>query len=213
MRVALMRDSNPDALLAKVWTAIKVCKSDKTPLELAYEASRKSNVEMTKLLRACYRAEHYSVFEHVSLTFMIEGVSRALLAQFSRHRVGISLSVQSQRYVNMDDIMPIRPKTIATQEQRNAFDDAMLAILGGYEELSKLGVPREDARFLLPNAAPTNMVVTVNLRSLDDLYKKRVLAKGVQWEIKELVESMMEQTVKYLPWYGDCLIDTIKESE
>ena len=204
MKVTLIRDGNPDAMLAKVWAAIKTCKSDTTPSELYYEGLRKSNEQMTGLLKACYRMDHLSVFEHVSLTFMVEGVSRSLLAQLSRHRIGVSLSVQSQRYVKMMDFDPVVPESLKLSEDRKlAFDDAMFEILGAYEKLIDLGVRPEDARAVLPNCTPTNIVLTVNLRSLDDLWRKRVIAKGVQREIYDLVYEMVEQAVDYLPWWGD----------
>ena len=208
MNVTLIRDGNPDAMLAKVWTAIKTCKSDRTPTDLYYEALRKSNHEMTGLLKGCYKMGHLSVFEHVSLSYMVSGVSRALLAQLSRHRIGISLSVQSQRYVKMMDFDPIVPPAIAMEDSKRVkFDDAMLAIIGAYEELMDLGVRTEDARSILPNCTPTNMMLTVNLRSLDDLYQKRVVARGVQQEIRDLVKVMVHEAIDYLPWWGDVVRD------
>ena len=75
-------------------------------------------------------------------------------------------------------------------------DDAQKA----YDDLVALGVPMEDARFVLPGAASTNFVTTVNLRSMIDLYEKRVLVKGAQWEVRELIQRMAELLVEAEPW-------------
>ena len=122
---------------------------------------------------------HYSVLEHSSVTFLVEGVSRALLAELSRHR-HLSFSVVSQRYVDYGATDPVIPPVMNHDETHLvacAYDEALEA----YEELTARlmdrGIPRkqarEAARAVLPNAAPVDMVVTGNLRAWRDVLGKR----------------------------------------
>lgn len=158
---------------------------------------------------------HESPIEHVTFTFGIEGVSRALLAQITRHRLA-SFSVQSQRYVRLDDFkFVIPPEVDADGASRELFLEAMkkqseeyLSIAKSLQEkhtneLIANGVPEkearrkaekmanEDARFVLPNACETKMVVTMNARSLMNFFKLRC-CKRAQWEIRELANAMLE---------------------
>ncbi len=135
---------------------------------------------------------HFSTLEHVSYTFAIDGVSRALTHQLVRHRLA-SFNQQSQRYVKFKEgIEVIKPDTIAKNEKANAlFDSAMQVAEQAYADLVELGIPAEDARFVLPNAAETKIVVTMNVRELLHFFELRC-CKRAQWEIRELACKMLD---------------------
>jgi thymidylate synthase (FAD) len=127
------------------------------------------------------RQGHYSVLEHSSVTFLVRGVSRALLAELTRHR-HLSFSVVSQRYVNYAGTDPVIPPALADRPQaRYILETAYLDALADYENLThrleaqglKRKEAREAARAVLPNAAPVDMVVTGNLRAWRDVLGKR----------------------------------------
>ncbi len=157
---------------------------------------------------------HESPIEHASFTFGIEGVSRALLAQITRHRIA-SYSVQSQRYVKENNLTYVTPPEIeANEEALKLFNKSMKAaeetylklseILssGYYEEYVAAGMDEktakrnaekkaiEDARFVLPNAAETKMVMTINARSLMNFFRHRCCNRA-QWEIRDVAEQML----------------------
>lgn len=198
-------------------TAIRTCYSATKPSDIvATEGERyfgatasdgEGGTEADRLFRHITRSGHTSTLEHLSYTFAIEGVSRALLAQLTRHRVGFSFSVQSQRYVRMgsDDRSGgfdyVVPPSIRENELALAnFESHMIAAQAYYDYLRKTGVPAEDARMVLPNAAATNMTMTANLRALLDFYGKRRKGRGAQWEIAELAEKLREAVVAVDPW-------------
>ena len=79
----------------------------------------------------------------------------------------------------------------------------MFEIYDAYEQLLICGIKKEDARFVLPNAALTNFVTTLNLRSLMDVYQKRVVMPGAQWEIKAMLKQMARLVVEKEPWLGE----------
>jgi thymidylate synthase (FAD) len=142
----------------------------------------------------------------LNFTFAIEGVSRALLAQLTRHR-HFSFSVESQRYVRFgsDDKSGgfdyVIPRSITEHEEGTKFfEDIMQWTQCWYDELRKMGIPAEDARAVLPNAATCNIVMTGNLRSLLNFYSKRKPGRGAQGEIAELAEKIREEIVKVEPW-------------
>lgn len=135
---------------------------------------------------------HFSTLEHASYTFAIDGVSRALTHQLVRHRLA-SFNQQSQRYVKFKEgIEVIKPDTIAKNEKANAlFDSAMQVAEQAYVDLVELGIPAEDARFVLPNASETKIVVTMNVRELLHFFELRC-CKRAQWEIRELACKMLD---------------------
>lgn len=143
---------------------------------------------------------HTSILEHVSFTFEIIGISRACLAQLTRHRIG-SYSVQSQRYCEVDfrsDLYPIIFPDFDKQEQADIYDCAAQNLETSYKELIRLGVPKEDARMLLPMATTTNLIMTMNLRSLQNFFNLRC-HKSAQWEIRELATEMKRIVMEYCP--------------
>lgn len=165
---------------------------------------------------------HESPTEHVSFTFAIEGVSRSLLAQITRHRIA-SYSVQSQRYVRLDAFEYVTPPEVAADEQAlAAFTQAMDSQAAEYRRIAALlkdghirrlmqqGLSEaeaakkaekmaiEDARFVLPNACTTKMIVTMNARSLNNFFRHRCCNRA-QWEIRELAERMFRLVYAVAP--------------
>lgn len=145
---------------------------------------------------------HESPIEHISFTFGIENVSRALLAQITRHRIA-SFSVQSQRYVAEDGFDFILPPAIEANEEAKAlYLDTMEELSRRYTALTELLMEGtegtvadkkkaiEDARFVLPNGCTTKMMVTMNARSLLNFFRLRCCSRA-QWEIRALAEQML----------------------
>lgn len=147
----------------------------------------------SKRVERCMRNGHTSVAEHVSATFRIEGVSRSCLAQLTRHRMA-SFSVMSQRYceVGGDDWYVVPPSVVEAGEDVG-FCAEMEKAAKAYRRMLAKGVRKEDARFLLPEATKTSLVMTMNMRSLQNFLSLR-LDKSAQWEIRELAEQI-EQTL------------------
>lgn len=209
----------PDDGKLITFTAIRTCYSANKPSEIPIvewdryferEASDgEGGVEADRLIRQIARKKphpHTSTFEHVSFVFAIEGISRSCLAQLTRHR-HFSFSVQSQRYVRFGTDDKTRgfgysvPPTIQeNQDAMQVYGELMHTIQGAYDKLRALGVPAEDARFVLPNAAKTNLVMSANLRALLEFYSKRRKGRGAQWEIAELAERIRKCVVEVEPW-------------
>lgn len=209
-------DLHPTDGQAVALTAIRTCYSANKPSEIVakegakYFGSKASDggvgTDADRLFRMIVRSGHTSTLEHLTFTFAIEGVSRALLAQLTRHRVGFSFSVQSQRYVRLgsgdrsggfDYVMPDK---IDDPDADAILIAAMQDAQRKYDELRALGVPAEDARAVLPQAAATNLVLTANLRSLLEFYSKRKPGKGAQKEIADLAEALRQEVVNVDPW-------------
>ncbi len=165
---------------------------------------------------------HASPIEHASFTFGIEGVSRTFLAQITRHRIA-SFSVQSQRYVRLEDFRYVVPPEIeAIPEAKAEFLQAMAADARNYlalvekleaahtQKLMEAGMPEkaarakagkmanEDARFVLPNACETKMVLTMNCRSLLNFFNLRCCERA-QWEIRAAADAMLALVLPLAP--------------
>jgi len=140
---------------------------------------------------------HTSTLEHASFTFGVEDVSRALTHQLVRHRIA-SYSQQSQRYVNMDEPTYVVPDTCVTKEQEDEFLVSMKEAWVHYDNLRKMGLNKEDARFVLPNACTTKIVITMNARALRNFFSLRC-TKHAQWEIRKLANEMLAQVKAVAP--------------
>ena len=147
---------------------------------------------MKSVLSTIMSAGHTSTLEHASYTFAVDGVSRALTHQLVRHRIA-SFNQQSQRYVKFTDgLATVKPESVAANEETHAvFDEAIAAAIEAYEKLLAAGVPAEDARYLLPNAAETKIVITMNVRELLHFFSLRCCNRA-QWEIREMAHRMLE---------------------
>ncbi|MGE5593563.1 MAG: FAD-dependent thymidylate synthase [Betaproteobacteria bacterium] len=182
---------NPERVVA---VAARQCYS---ALEAAELAEGLSDEKVGELIRTILEAGHLSPTEHASFTFAIEGVSRALSHQLVRHRIA-SYSQQSQRYVNEQAFTYVVPPSVAADPRARAlFEQHMERTRETYRELVKL-VPREDARFVLPNACETRLVMTMNCRSLYNFFERR-LCERAQWEIRELAQKMLERVREVAP--------------
>ncbi len=149
------------------------------------ENDRISDEKIYTLLDKIIASGHHSVLEHISFTFAIEGISRACSHQLVRHRIA-SFSQQSQRYVTLEPDSFVIPDTIKSDNQaKKLYDTFLNNSLKTYRELMELGIPKEDARFVLPNAAKTNIVMTMNFRELYNVCQIRLCTRA-QWEIREL---------------------------
>ena len=135
---------------------------------------------------------------HVSFTFAIEGVSRVLTHQLVRHRIA-SYSQQSQRYVKEHNFATIMPPSIsAIPEAKAKFEAINKEIQSLYTKWTEMGIPAEDARYILPNAAETKIVVTMNARALHHFFELRCCSRA-QWEIRTLAEKMLVEVKKIAP--------------
>lgn len=183
-------------------TAIRNCYSHRKPSEILEAEGNKyfgeKGKEAKRLFNHISKSGHTSTVEHITFTFLIEGVSRTLLAQLTRHRVGWSYSVESQRYVKLSSDSRsggfdyVVPDGISGF-QGEVFEKIMDKAQQSYDYLIELGVPQEDARAVLPNATATDLVVTCNLRALIDFVSKRDANKGAQTEIAKLSAIMAEK--------------------
>ncbi|MEM0475456.1 MAG: FAD-dependent thymidylate synthase [Candidatus Norongarragalinales archaeon] len=161
------------------------------PIGVEELGAKLSDDEVKKTLKHIMKLGHYSVIEHASFTFAIGGVSRACSHELVRHRIA-SYSQQSQRHVSEVDFSFIEPATIKANPELDkkfqAFIDESRAL---YSELCSAGVPKEDARFVLPNACETRLVVTMNARELLHFFELRCCSSA-QWEIRALANAMLE---------------------
>lgn len=202
-----------------VAAAAKLCYSDSHIADLLDGLTEEKTVKFLNMLTDL---GHASPIEHASFTFGIEGVSRTLLAQITRHRIA-SFSVQSQRYVRLDDFHYVIPPEIEKIPQaRQAFVESMDEDARRYLDLVKkledahttewmaqgleekaarakaAKQANEDARFVLPNACETKMVMTMNARSLQNFFNLRCCNRA-QWEIRELAKEMWKLVYPVAP--------------
>ncbi len=206
----------PENIIA---SAAKLCYSPSTIDEVRGALTAEKAASFVEMLS---EIGHESPIEHASFTFGIEGVSRALLAQITRHRIA-SFSVQSQRYVAEHSFEYVTPPEIAeVPEALEIFEKAMKQDLENYEALSAILSAKhkqeflaagddektasrkaekkaiEDARFVLPNACDTKMVVTMNARSLLNFFRHRCCNRA-QWEIKAVADEMLRLVCEVAP--------------
>lgn len=166
-----------------------------TAARLCYSSTLAPPKDQDAFITRLTELGHMSPVEHASFTFGIEGVSRALLAQITRHRIA-SFSVQSQRYVGQTGSYILPPSIEALGEDAVAkYNEQMDTIFGWYNEwVEALGggceTSRQDARMVLPNAAETKMLVTMNARELIHFFRLRSCQRA-QWEIRALAWAMM----------------------
>ena len=167
---------------------------------------------------------HFGPFEHPQATFAIKGVSRSCMAQITRHR-HVSFDVQSMRYVSFDDVDPAEveegemvvtppsatdPDWIGRNQSSGAVDEEAVAererifresvrhSVESYQELLDLGMPPEDARFVLPIGTEVNIVMSMNARMLMHVADMRAAADS-QWEIRGMTESILDLAAEWCP--------------
>lgn len=154
-----------------------------------------------RIAKGCMLSGHTSVFEHISFTFHVFGVSRALLAQLTRHRIA-SYSVRSQRYCDETDFDWVVPKSVRDSYEEDFYIQAMVNTGLYYEDLVGSGIPAEDARMVLPNACCTELVVTMNARALIQASRQRLCSRA-QWEIRDLFTAMKREVAAVCPFVAE----------
>ena len=202
-----------------VASAAKLCYSSSKASELAENLTDEKAASFVEMLS---EIGHESPIEHASFTFAIEGVSRSLLAQITRHRMA-SFSVKSQRYVREGSFEYVTPPEIAAiPEALEIYDEIMAEDQKRYDKLAEILKKKhietflaegkdqksaeklaekkaiEDARFVLPNSCETQMVMTMNARSLHNFFKIRCCRRA-QWEIQDIANQMLELVCKVAP--------------
>lgn len=159
---------------------------------------------------------HYGPWEHPQITFAVKGVSRVTMAQITRHR-HITFDIQSMRYADFSEQEIKVPKSLTDadhfsretglvgvqEEDRELFHDqydrVVEDILDLYEEMVKCGIPKEDARFILPLGTTVNMTFSGNARTFMHLLDMRAKANA-QWEIRDLSEMLIEELKEWMPY-------------
>lgn len=182
----LYHTPDPERAIA---TAARLCYA---PVGAAELMETMPEERVRSVLATVIKSGHLSTLEHASYTFAVDGVSRALTHQLVRHRIA-SFNQQSQRYVKFADGVPVvKPGTVTDNDEASRiFDETVDAIEAAYARLLELGVPAEDARYLLPNAAESKIVITMNARELLHFFSLRCCNRA-QWEIREMAHRMLE---------------------
>lgn len=153
---------------------------------ICYDSNPKNPLGLVKHL---YCNGHHSVFEHIYFTFKIEGISRACSHQLVRHR-HCSFTQRSQRYCSEDGFKVVCPRSVVEVGGQYDYGNVVNRIGEFYEEAQSVGVPNEDARYLLPNACKTSLYLSCNLRELIHIANERLCMRA-QWEIRDLVKQMV----------------------
>ncbi|MCM8772779.1 MAG: FAD-dependent thymidylate synthase [Candidatus Omnitrophica bacterium] len=204
MEVKLLEmSSNPEEI---IYASARQCYSGKDAFDIFTESKKIKKEKLEKFIIEIVNSGHESVLEHVKFTFAISGVSRALTHQLVRHRIA-SYSQQSQRYVNMENFKYIIPPTIKNDKiLMGIYQNILEEIREAYKKLirrfKELGIEGEianqDARYILPNATETKIIVTMNCRELLNFFKVRCCTRA-QWEIRELAYKMLQICKEKLP--------------
>ncbi len=194
MNVTLLEHTpNPEQTVA---LAARLCYS---PVSIGELREKLEKADIEKFLEKIMSLGHHSVLEHVSFTFAIEGISRVTTHQLVRHRIA-SFSQQSQRYVShTEHFASIVPDSIAANDEaRRIFDSMSAAIHGAYARLVELGIPAEDARYILPNSTETKIIMTMNARELLHYFGLRCCQRA-QWEIRAMSIEMLRLVKRVAP--------------
>ena len=196
--------SKPENMLKTIYTACRTCYSADTPYEI-YN-STDDEEKMLKLIERVISSGHYSTIEHIQVSFAISNVSRACTHQLVRHR-HMSFSQKSQRYVKekgqFDYIIP--PTIMRNEELKAKFENFMGEISKLYCEFTEAGIPAEDARAVLPNAAASSLVASLNLRELIHIANLRLCTRA-QYEIRCMVKAMCDAIIAEEPWLKAYLV-------
>ena len=177
--------------------AAKLCYSDSNISQLEEKIK---GVSYEKFLGKILNMGHLSVLEHAGFTFGIEGISRATSHQLVRHRLA-SYSQQSQRYVAFKEGLGfVTPPSLKKNSGiAKKFSDTAASLHNFYKEMIEAGIPAEDARYILPNAATTRIIVTMNARELLHFFGLRACERA-QWEIREMAKQMLSLVKKESPF-------------
>jgi thymidylate synthase (FAD) len=194
MNVTLIEHTpNPERTVA---LAARLCYS---PTSIDDLREKLAATDIESFLDKIMSLGHHSVLEHASFTFGIEGISRVTTHQLVRHRIA-SFSQQSQRYVShKEEFTSIMPDTIAdNSEARQIFAFMSETVHKAYAQLIEMGIPAEDARYILPNATETKIIMTMNARELLHFFALRCCQRA-QWEIREMSIELLRLVKKVAP--------------
>lgn len=210
--------------MPQVKLSVKLLSYTPDPLSLIYAAFRQCyhngfvgdmwdkliNGELSRAKQAEFVSNiitsgHESPVEHVNFTFALSGISRALTHQLVRHRIA-SYSHQSQRYVDASNLDYILPPAIAKNAKiKERYESFMKDVDSAYQDIKKMleedgraELAKEDARMVLPQSTSTNIVVTMNCRSLNNFFAHRCCTRA-QWEIRDCAHKMLIECHKVLP--------------
>ena len=174
-----------------------------------YDSVPKDLDKARKMIAAIIKSGHESCIEHSSATFEIDGISRVVTHELVRHRIGFAYSQRSQRYVDEANPSFVIPEEIEANETAKAlFEDAMRYAWEKYKALQDLGLKNEMARYVLPNACCTKIVVTADFRAWRNFLKLR-LSKRAQHEIRNLANVLLDKLIEIAP---SCFEDLKDES-
>jgi len=194
--------------LPLVYTACRTCYSELEPQDIFDRATsgRVASDKQQDLVRRVIESGHGSTIEHVVFTFAISGVTRTLSHQLVRHRAGVAFDQQSQRYLKYKEPSYMVPGSVADAADgvRDRFLEQMEGSLAFYGEMLEAGIPGEDARFVMPNATRTNLIMTANLRALIHMSGLR-LCTMAQWEIRRLFQLVRHEVFTVSPFFGSFL--------
>jgi thymidylate synthase (FAD) len=200
MRVKLIDYAK--APLEKLYAAFRTCYSADSPIEIwdKIETEKISRDKIREFIGERLKTGHASPLEQVVFWFAIAGVSRSLSHQFVRHRIGISFEQQSQRYVKFkqERLAFVMPESWSRAKLDDDFAELLAKTSELYAKALKAGIPAEDARFILPNAAPTNFHVMVNFAEMLHICDLRLCVRA-QWEIRRMVALMRAEIKRVLP--------------
>ncbi|HKD67531.1 MAG TPA: FAD-dependent thymidylate synthase [Candidatus Binataceae bacterium] len=188
--------------LEKLYAAFRTCYSSESPSEI-WEKIRSEKIgreQIRTFINERLKTGHASPLEQVVFWFAISNVSRSLSHQFVRHRIGISFEQQSQRYVKFKEnkLAYVMPESWGRAGLDAEYEDLTAKISALYARALAAGVPAEDARFVLPNAAPINFHVMVNFAEMLHICDLRLCVRA-QWEIRRMVALMRAEIKKILP--------------
>jgi thymidylate synthase (FAD) len=153
---------------------------------ICYDSDPKNPLGLVKHL---YNNGHHSVFEHIYFTFKIEGISRACSHQLVRHR-HCSFTQRSQRYCDEGEVTVVIPESVRNTSNLDLYTYSTERTAEHYNILKHSEVPKEDARYLLPNACTTSLYLSCNLRELIHICNERLCSRA-QWEIRNVVREMV----------------------
>ena len=210
--ILLTNDQNEVDIIDRLYISARTCYSTLTSLELCKEAQTKSLQEKIELIKKVLNSGHTSIAEHISFTFLISDISRSCSHQLVRNRIA-SYSQASQRYINFSGrtFKYVTPPAIKNNDNLcKEYDLIMEQLKNFYDRAVQAGVKAEDARFVLPNAACTNVSMTMNLRELMHVTNLRCCSRA-QWEIRAVFLKIRDILSSLYPWMKEYLDANCKQ--
>ena len=169
-----------------VVAAARLCYSEVSAIQIMDDID---DAEIGRFISILVNSGHLSPFEHAQFVFAIDGLSRVASHQLVRHRIA-SFSQQSQRYVTMENAQCVLPPTVKrSKEAVEIYNSQVQSAIESYNKLVAMGIPKEDARFILPHSCETRLVASMNARELRHFFNIR-LCRRAQWEIQGLARKM-----------------------